>query len=110
MREAAWRPLSMVAYGAVMPGQDQGANPIQLGCPTRPNGLVVVSGPGREGVRPETPRQQKKRPALRGVFVRELKRSALHRTEELVVGLGGLHLVQQELHRADLVHAVQQLA
>src|SRR5690606_4203764 len=36
--------------------------------------------------------------------------SALHRSEELVVGLGALHLVEQELHRADLVHAVQELA
>jgi hypothetical protein len=29
--------------------------------------------------------------------------SALHRTEELVVGLGVLHLVQQELHCGDLL-------
>src|SRR5690606_38485210 len=37
-------------------------------------------------------------------------RLSLHRGEELVVALGALHLVEQELHRADLVHAVQQLA
>src|SRR3546814_14882524 len=37
-------------------------------------------------------------------------RLALHRSEELVVGLRALHLVEQEFHRCDLVHRVQQLA
>src|SRR6185437_7603061 len=36
--------------------------------------------------------------------------SALHRIEELVVGLGVLHLVEHEFHRGHLVHRVQQLA
>src|SRR5450830_1077170 len=34
----------------------------------------------------------------------------LHRQEELVVGLGGFQLVDQELDGGDFVHRVQQLA
>ena len=36
--------------------------------------------------------------------------TALHRSEELVVGLGVLHLVEQEFDRSELVHRMQQLA
>src|SRR6185436_11943218 len=38
------------------------------------------------------------------------KRLSLHRLEELAVGLGVLHLVQQEFDRRQLVHRMQQLA
>src|SRR6188768_1695499 len=52
-----------------------------------------------------------KSPAGAGLFLFLPKRgSALHRTEELVVRLGRLHLVEQELHRGQLVHRMQQLA
>src|SRR6187402_649413 len=37
-------------------------------------------------------------------------RSALHGIEELVVGLRVLHLVEHELHRAQFIHRVEQLA
>jgi hypothetical protein len=47
-------------------------------------------------------------PASRGFFFHARSTaSALHRTEELGVGLG---VLQQEFHRGDLVHGVQQLA
>ncbi len=39
-----------------------------------------------------------------------LTATAPHQVEEFRIGLGSLHLVKNELHRFDLVHAVQQLA
>src|SRR5207342_3624758 len=51
-----------------------------------------------------------KAPPERGFFFSRRARSALHRTEELVVRLGGLHLLEQELHRGQFVHRMQQLA
>src|SRR5687767_11855768 len=39
-----------------------------------------------------------------------LMASALHEVEEFLVGLRRLHLVEQEFHRGQLIHRMQQLA
>src|SRR5690606_30252114 len=71
--------------------------------------VPAIMAPRGRGPRPAFHDEPKKAPRPAGLFLSKGD-SALHRGEELVVGLGVLHLVQQELHRADLVHAVQQLA
>ncbi len=52
-----------------------------------------------------------KSPALAGLFSTfdpvGGRASALHRSKELIIRLGRLHLVEHELHRRDLVHRVQ---
>jgi len=47
---------------------------------------------------------------MRGFFVPRMSVLAFHRSEELVVGLGILHLAEQEFHRGQFVHWMQQLA
>src|SRR5699024_3842012 len=52
-----------------------------------------------------------KKPARGRLFHWPMSRlSALHRVEELLVGLAVLHLVEHELDGGDFVHRVQQLA
>jgi hypothetical protein len=69
---------------------------------------IIAKTPGCE-VKPSVLPPSKEKAPHRGAFPYSINaaRSALHRTEELVVGLGVLHLVQQEFHRRHFIHRMQ---